>query len=114
MSIIRALLIHRFTIKQTVQKITAGVVSHDLDICQIDVLGRFEALSGSRQRDFVGAAKQVSKVLFTDFNDNIKVGRIIEDQRNCQEYDVVRVDEMSTLSDHHLEVFLEERRTDIG
>lgn len=115
MSILRHLFTHSFSIKATVQTITSGQVTHEVTTLSQGNKGRFDPLSGSRQREFVGQVKQASAILFTDPNSDIKVGYVIVNEGNCRQYDVVRVDEQTTPSgDHHLEVYLEEKRADIA
>lgn len=114
MSILRHLFTHAFTIKATIQKVTDGQVTHELETLSQNNKGRFDPLGGSRQREFLGQVRQASAILFTDPNPDIKVGYIIVNEGNCRQYDVVRIDEQTSPSgDHHLEVYLEEKRAPV-
>lgn len=111
----RALFTDTFKVKKTEQLITSGKITHIVNTVSSGNKGRFQSISGSRNRDFMGSIKQYSMVLYCDSNCGIEFGRIVENEVTCVQYDVVRVDNKQYYGDnHHMQVYLEERRTEIG
>ena len=110
-----ALMTDSFTIKKTDQSITSGKITHTVSTVSTGSKGRFDPNGGSRNRDFMGSIKQASMVLYTNYDAEIKFGRIIINEADSAQYDVIRVDSMAVPgSNHHMEVYLEQRRIAIG
>ena len=102
-----------FTLKELVTVHTTGRLTQTVSTVSTTMRGYFQPIGGGLLGSPVGRAKEYSMKLFTNYSDEILVNRIVE--YNSQEYAIVAVQQFNQPGiSHHLEVYLEERRTDIG
>jgi hypothetical protein len=109
-----ALFTDSFTIKKTDLSKSNGRVTHKVSTVSIGNKGRFSDIGGSRSRFLIGSVSNVTKILYTEANCEIVFGRVIEDESDCTQYDIIRVDTKKFFGNqHHLQVSLEQRSTNI-